>query len=192
MRSRTARTGRSTPARRSGPVRRFEGRTGRLLRTYRGSPWSSDVALAAGSDGLLVTIGEKRIEAIDVRTGARRWSSAIEGNRRSPCAWPVVSQAADRIYCGSYHGSIVERVRSTGQLTGRVLQTQRGNVGTLQVSADGRDLVDFGAAVAGVDRALAHRWFRRRHHAVRAREDPDEWLWPVRRRGDRLSTPARG
>ena len=138
----------------SGPLRRFEGRTGRLLRTYRGAPWSSDVALDAGSDGLLVTIGEKRIEAIDVRTGVRRWSSTIEGNRRSPCAWPVVSQAADRIYCGSYHGSIVERVRSTGQVTGRVLQTQRGNVGTLQVSADGSELVDFGATL----QASIERW----------------------------------
>ena len=121
---------------------------------YRGSPWSSDVALDAGSDGLLVTIGEQHIEAIDVRTGARRWSSSIEGNRRSPCAWPVVSQAADRIYCGTYHGSIVERVRSTGQVTGRVLQTQRGNVGTLQVSADGRELVDFGATL----QASIERW----------------------------------
>ncbi len=129
----------------SGVVRRFNGRTGRLLRTYDGSPWSSNVALDAGSDGLLVTIGEQHIEAIDVRTGARRWSASIEGNRRSPCAWPVVSPAANRIYCGSYHGSIVERVRSSGEVTGRVLQTQRGNVGTLQVSADGRELVDFGA-----------------------------------------------
>ena len=175
----------------SGVVRRFEGRTGRLLRTYRGSPWSSDVALDAGSDGLLVTIGEKRIEAIDVRTGVRRWSSTIEGNRRSPCAWPVVSQAADRIYCGTYHGSIVERVRSTGQVTGRVLQTQRGNVGTLQVSADGSELVDFGATL----QASIERWridgAGAVTSAVRTREDPDEWLRPVRRRADRLPTPAR-
>ncbi len=138
----------------SGVVRRFDGRSGRLLRTYHGSPWSSDVALDVGPDRLLVTIGEQHIEAIDVRTGALRWSASIEGNRRSPCAWPVVSQVADRIYCGSYHGSIVERVRSTGQMTGRVLQTQRGNVGTLQVSTDGRDLVDFGATV----HASIERW----------------------------------
>ena len=79
---------------------------------------------------------------------------SVRGNRRSPCAWSVVSQAANRIYCGSYHGSIVERVRSSGQVTGRVLQSQRGNVGTLQVSADGRDLVDFGATLE----ASIERW----------------------------------
>ena len=177
----------------SGVVRRFEGRTGRLLRTYRGSPWSSDVALDVGSDGLLVTIGEQHIEAIDVRTGARRWSASIKATDALRAPGRSSRRLRTASTAAAIHGSIVERVRSSGQVTGRVLQTQRGNVGTLQVSADGRDLVDFGATAGGLHRALAHQRCTAPSATLHAPgKDPDERLQPDWRRGARspLDRPA--
>ena len=174
----------------SGVVRRFDGRTGRLLRSYRGSPWSSDVALDTGRDGLLVTIGEQHIEAIDVRTGAR----ALVG--------------VDR-------GQPTLTVRLVGRLAGREpdllrqLPRQHHRAGPLERPGDGTRPADparqrrdtagqrrwagpgrLRRHAGGLDRALADRRRRRHGHSPRAREDPDGRLRPDRRRAARRPSAA--
>lgn len=136
----------------AGPVRVIRSDTGELVATFDAPPGHSERHLAVGSDGTLVAVGTTGIVALDARTGATRWTAAMSGTGPDPCPWFAASATTERLYCGSRYGAIEERDRRTGQLTGRVLDTQLGSVGDLSISADGTELVAFGAETPAITR----------------------------------------
>ncbi|MEI5584321.1 MULTISPECIES: nSTAND1 domain-containing NTPase [unclassified Agromyces] len=136
----------------AGPVRVIRSDTGEVVATLDAPPGHSERHLAVGSDGVLVAVGSDGLVAIDVRSGATRWTAGLAGTNPDPCPWFAASVATERVYCGTHYGEVEERDRRTGQLTGRVLDTQLGSVGDLAVTADGSELVAFGLETPAITR----------------------------------------
>lgn len=136
-----------------GPVREVDGRTLRVLRTLPAPPLSTHNDLVITDDDVLVGAGDRAQVAIDLRTGASRWTVDLRDELSSePCPFFAVADAVDRTYCGNYFGQLEERSLSTGQRTGVRLDPQLGSVGDLVVSGDGRELVAFAAGEAAYSR----------------------------------------
>lgn len=127
----------------AGQVRAVDPSTATVVRTYDVPELSTNVTLVVAGD-VLVGVGHQHIVSVDIATGAQRWTVAISGSRQSPCPWFAVSAAAGRIWCGTFHGVIEERSLATGERTGVTRESGLGNVGWMQVTPDGRELVDFG------------------------------------------------
>lgn len=136
----------------AGPVRVIRSDTGEVVATLDAPPGHSERHLALGSDGVLVAAGTKGLVALDTGSGAVRWTAGLVGTNPDPCPWFAASVATERLYCGTHYGEIEERDRATGQLTGRVLDTQLGSVGDLALTADGSELVAFGAEAPAITR----------------------------------------
>jgi DNA-binding SARP family transcriptional activator/WD40 repeat protein len=137
----------------AGPVRVVDPATPRVVRTLDAPPYRTNVGLAVGSDGVLVAAGQHGLVALDSRTGRRLWNVDLRGVNPDPCPWFAVSEAAQRVYCGTYYGEIEERDRRSGQRTGIVLDTQLGSVGDLALASDRKELVAFGS-----ERPVITRW----------------------------------
>ena len=137
---------------RAGPVREISPRTGAVTRTFDLPPGYSGQHLDVAADGLLVAGGTGGLAAVDLASGERRWAVGLLGGPPDPCAWFVASAQGQRLYCGSHYGEIEERDRTTGQRTGRVFDTQLGDVGPLALTDGGTELVVFGAGSAAITR----------------------------------------
>ncbi|MEZ0447922.1 BTAD domain-containing putative transcriptional regulator [Cellulomonas sp. ICMP 17802] len=136
----------------TGPVRVVDPTTAAVMRTYDVPELSTNVSLSV-ADGALIGVGHRRIVSLDLASGAIRWDVPISGRRESPCPWVAVSVAAGRLWCGTFHGVIEERLLSTGERTGISRESGLGNVGWMEVTADGRELVTF-----SVDAPAITRW----------------------------------
>jgi WD40 repeat protein len=136
----------------AGPVRMIQPRTGAVLRSLPAPPGYSGQHAALGADRLLVVGGPLGLAAFDTHTGRSRWTADLRGSTPDPCPWFAVAPATQRLYCGTHYGEVEERDRITGQRTGRTLDTQLGSVGDLAVTADGSELVAFGAETPAVTR----------------------------------------
>ncbi|RZS64525.1 DNA-binding SARP family transcriptional activator [Agromyces ramosus] len=136
----------------AGPIRAFRADTGELDATLDVPTGHSNRHLAIGSDGVLVAAGTAGLVALDSTSGTPRWTVGLGGVNPDPCPWFAASVATERLYCGSHYGEIEERDRLTGQRTGRILDTQLGDVGDLAVTPDGSELVVFGAETPAITR----------------------------------------
>jgi WD40 repeat protein len=135
----------------AGPIRVVDVRTLEVTATLDAPPFSSHNALVVTGDHV-VAAGDQELVAFDAAGGDRLWSADIRGTHPLPCPWFAASAAADRVYCGNLFGVITERELATGARTGVTLDPQLGSVGSLSITADGRDLVAFGDGVGAISR----------------------------------------
>jgi WD40 repeat protein len=119
----------------AGPVREVDARTLRVQRTFATPPMSSHNYVSLTPDGMLVTAGDAALTGVDVATGELRWDVDLT---EDPDVWPcggfAVAAEVGRFYCASQFGEVVERDLATGQLTGRHLDSQHGEVVDLAVA----------------------------------------------------------
>ena len=136
----------------AGTIRTIRPDTGELVATLDAPTGYSNRHLALGSDGVLIAGGTAGLVALDAQSGTSRWAVDLDGTHPDPCPWFAASVATERLYCGSHYGEIEERDRLTGQRTGRVFDTQLGDVGDLAVAPDGSELIVFGAESPAITR----------------------------------------
>ena len=104
---------------------------------------SNSYLKAYTAGGLLVTSGDDAVTGIDVASGDVRWKVDLTDDPdRTPCHTLAVAADLDRFYCASAFGEVMERDLATGQLTGRHLDSDHGEVDDLAV-ARGDELVTF-------------------------------------------------
>ena len=135
----------------AGPIRVVDPATLDVTTTVGAPPLSSNQAIVPAGE-LVVATGDEALVAFDAGDGSVRWRADLRGTHPTPCPWFAASAAAGRVYCGNYFGVITERDLANGVPTGRTLDPQLGDVGALSITADGRDLVVFGAASAAISR----------------------------------------
>ena len=129
----------------AGPIRVVDPTSGSVLDTWDAPLLSSNNHLVATPDGRVVGAGTEGAVVFDA-DGSLLWSFDLRNGRYpEPCPWFAVHVARDVFYCGNFFGVIEEHSLRTGEPTGTVLDPQLGNVGTTDVSADGNELVVFGA-----------------------------------------------
>jgi hypothetical protein len=136
----------------SGPIRVIRPTSGAVTQTLPVPPGHSGQHLTVGADGILVTGGPRGLAAFDIRSGQRLWIADLRGSTPDPCPWFAASDITETLYCGTHYGEVEERDRLTGQRTSRDFDTQLGDVGDLAVTADGSELVAFGAETPAITR----------------------------------------
>jgi DNA-binding SARP family transcriptional activator/WD40 repeat protein len=128
----------------AGPVRVVSVATGEVLETWDAPPFSSSRRLEVTDAGRVVGAGRQGIVAFD-SAGVQLWMADLQDGRHpEPCPWFAVNGTRDTLYCGNFYGVIEERSLLTGAPTGVRLDPQQGSVGTMEVTADGDELVVFG------------------------------------------------
>jgi DNA-binding SARP family transcriptional activator/WD40 repeat protein len=138
----------------AGPIRVVDPETVSVVRTLDAPPLSSHLSLVPTPDGLLVGSGRAAIVAVETSTGATRWSA----DTYDPILWAeaygslAIAPATQRLYSANTLGQVVERELATGRPTGANFETQRGFVGNVATTSDGRELVAFGG------RPVISRW----------------------------------
>jgi DNA-binding SARP family transcriptional activator/WD40 repeat protein/energy-coupling factor transporter ATP-binding protein EcfA2 len=136
----------------AGAVRAIDPRSGAVLRTLPAPAGHSEQHATLSTDGLLVVGGRLGLAAFNTRSAEPLWTADLSGSSPDPCPWFAAAEATERLYCGTHYGEVEERDRATGQRTGRTLDTQLGSVGELAVTADGSELVAFGAETPAITR----------------------------------------
>jgi WD40 repeat protein len=137
----------------AGPVRKVDPEELEVLATIDAPVLASNLHMTATEDGTIVAGGPEALVSIE-SDGQVRWTADLRGgNHPVPCPYLAVSERFDKLYCGNFFGVIQERDLQTGALTGSTLDPQLGNVGTLAVTSDGRELVAF-----GVEHPVISRW----------------------------------
>ena len=130
----------------AGPIRVVDPSTGAVIDELDAPRLSSNVRLVVTADGRLVGAGTEQVVAFDLADGSLLWKVDLRNGRYpEPCPWFAVNAPRDVFYCGNFFGVTEEHSLRTGEPTGVVLETQRGDVGATDVSADGNELVVFGA-----------------------------------------------
>jgi DNA-binding SARP family transcriptional activator/outer membrane protein assembly factor BamB len=135
-----------------GPIRVVDSSTLKVLATFDAPALSSHNQVIA-TDTLVVAAGDEAAVAVDLSTGATRWSFRRTTGSNA-CSVIAIAEASRRLYCGNLSGSraegnlgrvgrLEERDLQTGLPTGAVLDPQQGTVGDVDVTTDGRDLVTF-------------------------------------------------
>ncbi|HEX5997296.1 MAG TPA: BTAD domain-containing putative transcriptional regulator, partial [Jiangellales bacterium] len=135
-----------------GPIRAVDPATLRVAATFQAPVLSSHNQLMA-TRSMVIAAGDEAAVAIDLSTGAARWSfqRATGGNA---CSVIAVALDSRKLYCRNLlgfqatanlgrAGRLEERNLETGLPTGVVLDPQQGTVGDIGVTADGRELVTF-------------------------------------------------
>lgn len=136
-----------------GLVRIADPATGSVLSQIQAAPGTVDVQLVDAGGGLMVGAGNNGLAEIDLDQSRLVWSTAFTSSQPEPCPWLAASAASGTVYCGDRFGKIEERSMTDGGLTGARFDPQRGDVGELMVSADGRTLV-----ALGVSEPVITRW----------------------------------
>lgn len=108
-------------------------------------PGTVEVRLVDAGDDLIVGAGNDGLVAIDLKKRAVRWTTPFADPHPEPCPWLAASVVSGTAYCGDRFGKIEERSMADGGLTGARLDAQRGDVGELAISSDGRTLMAIGA-----------------------------------------------
>ena len=67
---------------------------------------SAHVAMDVAESGVVVASGDRRLIAIDPDRGQVLWSTDIARTFLEVCTWLAVSDAMQRVYCGSTFGRI--------------------------------------------------------------------------------------
>jgi DNA-binding SARP family transcriptional activator len=131
----------------AGPLQLVDARSLEVRRTIPGpSFYAHNFLEVTSDDDMVVGTGDRGMVALDARTGRRLWTVRLDEEHQRilwPCYSFTLSEAAGRFYCGSIYGSIEERELATGERTGRLFDTQRGETGDLVV-AGGNELVELG------------------------------------------------
>lgn len=107
-------------------------------------PGTVDGRLVDAGGGRIVGAGNDGLAAVDLENLRLAWSTPFTTSHPEPCPWLAASVASGTAYCGDRFGKIEERSMTDGSLTGARFDPQRGDVGELMVSADGRTLVAIG------------------------------------------------
>ena len=129
----------------AGPIRVVDPMSGVVLDTWYAPRLSSNNHLVATPDGRVVGAGTEGVVAFDV-DGSLLWHVDLRNGRYpEPCPWFAVDVPGNAFHCGNFFGVIEEHSLRTGEPTGTVLDPQLGSVGAMDVSADGNELVVFGA-----------------------------------------------
>jgi DNA-binding SARP family transcriptional activator/WD40 repeat protein len=134
-----------------GQIRVVDPETLEVVATIEAPTRSSNLDIVATEEGTILAGGPDAIVAVE-DTGQIRWTADLRGGNSPPCPYMAVSGSVDKLFCGNFFGIIQERDLQTGVPTGRTLDPQLGNVGTLSVTADGRELVAFGGEVPAISR----------------------------------------
>jgi DNA-binding SARP family transcriptional activator/WD40 repeat protein len=129
----------------TGLIRVVDPTTLGIVHTFDVPLMSSHNHLVTTPEGLLIGAGSYAIVAIEIGTGATRWTANLRtGTHPEPCPWLAAAATVGRLYCGNFYGVIEERDLATGQRTGITHDAQLGSVGDLSVAMDGRELLAFG------------------------------------------------
>ncbi|CAI3791394.1 hypothetical protein NKCBBBOE_00279 [Pseudarthrobacter sp. MM222] len=120
--------------------------TGNVASEVQAPPGMVGVRLVDAGGGLVVGAGNDGLAAVDLKESRVVWSTGFTSSHPEPCPWLAASVASGAAYCGDRFGKIEERSMIDGGLTGKRFDPQRGDVGELMVSADGRTLVAVGAS----------------------------------------------
>ncbi|MET4638459.1 BTAD domain-containing putative transcriptional regulator [Mycetocola sp. 2940] len=107
-------------------------------------PGTVDGRLVDAGSGRIVGAGNDGLAAVDLENLRLAWTTPFTTSHPEPCPWLAASVASGTAYCGDRFGTIEERSMVDGGLTGARFDPQRGDVGELSVSADGRTLVAMG------------------------------------------------
>ena len=130
----------------AGPIRVVDPTSGVVLDTWDAPRLSSNNHLVAAPDGRVVGAGTEGVVAF-AADGSLLWSVDLRtAATPEPCPWFAVDTPRDVFHCGNFFGVIEEYSLRTGELTGTSFDPQLGDVGPMDVSADGNELVVFGAA----------------------------------------------
>lgn len=120
--------------------------TGSIASKVQAGPGTVDVQLVNAGGGLVVGAGNDGLAAVDLEESRVVWNTGFTSSHPEPCPWLAASATSGTAYCGDHFGKIEERSMIDGGLTGARFDPQRGDVGELMVSADGRTLVSVGAS----------------------------------------------
>ncbi|WP_380167605.1 BTAD domain-containing putative transcriptional regulator [Jannaschia sp. R86511] len=101
----------------------------------------TDEVVGAGNNGL-VAVDEDGV----------RWARDLRETHPDPCPAFAVSAEAGALWCGNNYGQVQQHDLLTGAPTSVELDPQLGRVGSLAVTADGRELVSFGGEAPVVSR----------------------------------------
>lgn len=127
--------------------------TATVASEVQAGPGTVDVRLVDAGGGLVVGAGNDGLAAVDLEESRLVWNPGFTSSHPEPCPWLAASVASGTAYCGDRFGKIEERSMTDGGLTGNRFDPQRGDVGELKVSADGRTLV-----AVGVSEPVITRW----------------------------------
>ena len=127
--------------------------TATVASEVQAGPGTVEVRLVDAGGGLVVGAGSDGLAAVDLEESRVVWSTGFTSSHPEPCPWLAASVASGTAYCGDRFGRIEERSMTDGGLTGKRFDPQRGDVGELMVSADGRTLV-----AVGVSEPVITRW----------------------------------
>jgi hypothetical protein len=112
---------------------------------------SANQALDITASGLVVAAGDRHLIAVDPNEAHVRWSRALGTPQAGgPCYWLAVSEPLERIYCGDRFGGITEFDARDGQETGDSLASLLGDVGPMDVSAEGSVLTVMSGTEAAI------------------------------------------
>lgn len=136
-----------------GLLRIADATTGRVVSQVQAAPGTVDVQLVDAGGGLVVGAGNNGLAAVDLEESRIVWSTGFSSSHPEPCPWLAASKASGTAYCGDRFGKIEERSMVDGGMTGARFDPQRGDVGKLMVSTDGRTLV-----AVGVSEPVITRW----------------------------------
>jgi outer membrane protein assembly factor BamB len=136
-----------------GLLRIVDPATGAVPFEVQAGPGTVDLQLVDAGGSLMVGAGNDGLAAVDLGESRIVWSTGFTSSHPQPCPWLAASVASGTAYCGDRFGKIEERSMTDGGLTGARFDPQRGDVGELMVSADGRTLV-----AVGVSEPVITRW----------------------------------
>lgn len=105
-------------------------------------PSSAHVAMAVAESGVVVASGDRRVVALAPGSMQVLWSTDISAMHPGACTWLALSDAMQRVYCGSPSGRIsVFDLTDGAMLPDEALGPMNGAVGTIDATADGAGLV---------------------------------------------------
>lgn len=115
---------------------------------------SAHVAMAVAESGVVIASGDRQLIAFDPDRKQVLWSSDLARSNPGVCNWLAVSDVTQRVYCGSLFGRIsVFDLADGAALPDEGLGPLDGEVGTIDVSADGTELTTISGS-----RPIISRW----------------------------------
>ena len=114
---------------------------------------SAHVAMDVAESGVVVASGDRRLIAIDPDRGQVLWSTDITRTFLEVCTWLAISDAMQRVYCGSTFGRIsVFDLTDGAALPDEGLGPVNGQVGTIDLTDDGTALTTISASQPVISR----------------------------------------
>ncbi len=125
-----------------GDLREVSARTMRVRRTWPAPALTTNRRIVTVGDRLFAG-GDHGQLAVDLRGGRMLWVAGGDTSGVSGCHQLDVSTKVGAVYCATDTGQVVVRELDTGERSGRLLEPQFGEVGSLVVTGGGSILLAF-------------------------------------------------